>query len=179
MVNTGSSRSSLDGGFGGLCLGAQMGRNTLHPCTSRRVAFCCLPGNHYCAATCRRSVTDSGGNTGIVVCQRKGKPKWRGALANGSEVCRLKSVDNHGLAQPSPSGSFHCVVSFSSTFLLLFVRTVCRIAHVHKEHVDDFVSIDSFYSVVQLFCCLRLSSVWAAHSHTDTIHTSCYLLHNG
>lgn len=48
-----------------------MGRNALHPCTSRRVAFRCLPGNHYCAATCRRSVTDSGGNTGIVVCQRK------------------------------------------------------------------------------------------------------------
>lgn len=159
MVNTGSSRSSPDGGFGGLCLGAQMGRNALHPCTSRRVAFRCLPGNHYCAATCRRSVTDSGGNTGIVVCQRKkGRQKWRGALANGSEVCRLKSVDNHGLAQPSPPGSFHCVVSFSSAFLLLFVRTVCRIARVHKEHADDFVWIDSFYTVVQ-FCCLRLSFV--------------------
>lgn len=109
---------------------------------------------------------------------KKGRQKWRGALANGSEVCRLKSVDNHGLAQPSPSGSFHCVVSFSSAFLLLFVPTVCRIARVHKEHADDFVSIDSFYTVVQ-FCCLRLSFVWAAHPHTDTVYTSCYLLQNG
>lgn len=39
-------------------------------------------------------------------------------VANGSEVCRLKSVDNHGLALPSPSRSFSCVVSTSSTFLL-------------------------------------------------------------
>lgn len=42
----------------------------------------------------------------------------RGGVANGSEVCRLKSVDNRGLALPSPSRSFSCVVSTSSTFLL-------------------------------------------------------------
>lgn len=39
VVNTGSSRSLLDRGFSGLCLGAEMGRNALCPCTSRSVAF--------------------------------------------------------------------------------------------------------------------------------------------
>ena len=39
VVNTGSSRSLLDRGLSGLCLGAEMGRNALHPCTSRSVGF--------------------------------------------------------------------------------------------------------------------------------------------
>lgn len=46
------------------------------------------------------------------MCQGKGKAtqKWEGggAFANGSEVCRLKSVDNHGLALPSPSSVLLC-----------------------------------------------------------------------
>lgn len=59
--------------------------------------------------------------------------KWREAFANGSEVCRLKSVDNRGLALP-PSSGFDCVVSFSSASLLLSVHTVRTRACVHKEH---------------------------------------------
>lgn len=39
VINTGSSRSLLGRGLCGLCLGAEMGRNTLHPRTSRSVAF--------------------------------------------------------------------------------------------------------------------------------------------
>lgn len=39
VINTGSSRSLLGRGLCGLCLGAEMGRNTLHPHTSRSVAF--------------------------------------------------------------------------------------------------------------------------------------------
>lgn len=55
-----------------------------------------------------------------------------GAFANGSEVCRLKSVDNHGLALPSPSSSFNCVVSFSSPFLL-FVCMYTAELHVYTK----------------------------------------------
>lgn len=57
-----------------------------------------------------------------VPVKRGGKVEMRGAFANGSEVCRLKSVDNHGLALPSPSSSFNCVVSF--LYLLSFY--LCR-----------------------------------------------------
>lgn len=48
--------------------------------------------------------------------------RWGGGVANGSEVCRLKSVDNRGLALPSPSRSFSCVVSTSSAFLLFCLK---------------------------------------------------------
>lgn len=50
--------------------------------------------------------------------RNKGGGEVGRGVANGSEVCRLKSVDNRGLALPSPSSSFSCVVSTSSTFLL-------------------------------------------------------------
>lgn len=39
VVNMRSSRSLLDRGLSGLRLGAEMGRNALHPRTSRSVAF--------------------------------------------------------------------------------------------------------------------------------------------
>lgn len=39
VVNAGSRRSLQDSGLSGLWLGAEMGRNALHPCTSRSVAF--------------------------------------------------------------------------------------------------------------------------------------------
>lgn len=58
----------------------------------------------------------------VVPVKRGWQSRNGGAFANGSEVCKLKSVDNHGLALASPSSSFNCVVSFSSTFFL-FVCT--------------------------------------------------------
>lgn len=119
VVNTGSSRNLLDGGLCGLCLRAEMGRDALHLAPSRSIAFHRLPGNHNCSATGGQPVMDSGANASIFMWKASAQKKqwgvagvvWWWGVANGSEVCRLKSVDNCGLALPSPSGSLTTVWS--------------------------------------------------------------------
>lgn len=66
VINTGSRRSLLDRGLCGLCLGAEMGRNTLHPRTSRSVAFA-VSLETIIALPLAGGMSHSGGNTSILV----------------------------------------------------------------------------------------------------------------
>lgn len=93
-----------------------MGRNALYPCAYRSIALAvsletitALPLAVFCH-----------GFRGIhghlcVPVKGEGKMDVETASANGSEVCRLKRVDNHGLALSSSRGCFNCVVSSSSS----------------------------------------------------------------
>lgn len=146
VVNMGSSRSLLDRGLIGLCLEQKWGVTL---CIPVHLGALLLLSPWKPLLRCHLHVVCHGFRWKHkhlhVPVKREGKVETGGAFANGSEVCRLKSVDNHGLALPSPSSSFNCVVSFSSTFLL-FVCTYTTqnsiIANVHKEYVGNvFVRI--------------------------------------
>lgn len=86
------------------------------------------------------------------------------AFANGSEVCRLKSVDNHGLALPSPSSSFCCVVCLSTLLLSALQNGTCAqrtllIGILCLLHVLRTVWFGRFYLLVSINH-IVLSSGW-------------------